>query len=59
MTVATGFELFSNPELKKFQTLSRIPTLEVDGQGLFESAAISAYLADQKSEKGLISASGT
>jgi glutathione S-transferase len=59
VTAATGAELFSNPELKKFHPLSRVPALDVDGQGLFESAAISTYLADQMPEKGLISASGT
>lgn len=43
-----------HPELKKFHPLGRLPTLDHDGKGLFESAAICTYLADRVPECGLI-----
>ena len=52
-------QIFQHPELEKFHPLRKIPALDVDGKGLFESAAICTYLADQAPEKGLISPSGT
>lgn len=52
-------DVFQHPELRKFHPLGRIPALDVNGIGLFESAAICTYLADQKPEKGLVAASGT
>ena len=52
-------QIFQHPELEKFHPLHKIPALDVDGKGLFESAAICTYLADQAPEKGLISPSGT
>lgn len=51
--------VFKHPELKNFHPLGRLPVLDVDGKGLFESAAICTYLADLHPEKGLISPSGT
>ncbi len=51
--------VFKHPELKNYHPLGRIPALDVDGKGLFESAAICTYLADLHPEKGLISRSGT
>ena len=48
-----------HPEIKIFHPLGRLPALDMDGKGLFESAAICTYLADQHPEKGLISPSGT
>ncbi len=50
--------VFEHPELVRFHPLKRIPALDIDGQGLFESAAICTYLADAKPEKGLIHPSG-
>jgi len=51
-------DVFKHPELKNFHPLGRIPVLDVDGKGLFESAAICTYLADLHPDKGLISPSG-
>lgn len=47
------------PELKDIHPLSRVPAMDADGEGLFESAAICTYLADKAPEKGLVAASGT
>ncbi len=47
-------DVFQHPELRHFHPLGRVPALDVDGQGLFESAAICNYLADQAPERGLI-----
>ncbi len=44
----------AHPDLRQFHPLGRIPVLDVDGKGLFESAAITTFLADQKPEKNLI-----
>ena len=51
--------VFQHPELRNFHPLGRLPVIDVDGKGLFESAAICTYLADQYPEKGLIAPSGT
>lgn len=54
-----GQKILQHPELKRFHPLSKVPALDVDGQGLFESAAICTYLADQAPEKGFVAPSGT
>lgn len=51
--------VFNHPELKGFHPLGRLPVLEVNGKGLFESAAVCTYLADKFPEKRLIAPSGT
>jgi glutathione S-transferase len=51
--------VFQHPELKNFHPLGRLPVIDVEGKGLFESAAICTYLADQHPNKGLISPSGS
>jgi glutathione S-transferase len=51
--------VFKHPELKKHHPLGRLPVMDIDGRGLFESAAICTYLADLKPDKGLISPSGS
>ena len=51
--------VFKHPELKKYHPLGRTPAMEVDGKGLFESAAMCTYLADLHPDKELISPSGT
>ncbi len=51
--------VFAHSELKDYHPLGRIPALDVDGKGLFESAAICTYLADQHPGKELIAPSGT
>lgn len=52
-------DVFKHPELKKYHPLGRLPAMDIDGKGLFESAAICTYLADLNKDKGLISPSGT
>ncbi len=49
--------VFEHEELERFHPLRRIPALDVDGQALFESAAICNYLADSK--RLLIAPSGS
>lgn len=49
----TGREVFGSAELRKVHPLGKLPALEADGRPLFESAAISTWLADQRPEKGL------
>lgn len=51
--------VLQHPELKNFHPLGRIPAMDIDGKGLFESAAMCTYLADINPDKGLISPSGT
>lgn len=51
--------VFQHPQLKEYHPLGRIPALDVDGRGLFESAAICNYLADSRPEQGLSHPSGT
>lgn len=55
----TGRHLFGSAELKKVHPLGKFPALEADGEPLFESAAISTWLADQKPEKGLMHKPGS
>lgn len=50
---AAGRELIGSAELRKVHPLGKLPALEADGRPLFESAAISTWLADQKPEAGL------
>ena len=52
-------ELASPDELRQFHPLAKVPAAVIDGQTLYESAAICTYLADLVPEKGLIAASGT
>ena len=51
--------VFQHEELKNFHPLGRIPALDVNGSGLFESAAICTYLADKHRDKELVAPSGT
>ncbi len=51
--------LFGSEELRKIHPLGKLPAAEIDGQPLFESAAISTHIADLAPEAGLISPSGT
>ena len=51
--------VFKHPDLRRLHPLGRLPVLDVDGHGLFESAAICTYLADTHSDKGLAHPSGT
>lgn len=52
-------EFFQLPALRGIHPMGKVPAVAIDGKGLFESAAICTYLADQSPEKGLSAASGT
>ena len=54
-----GVELLHSDELKKVNPMGKVPAVVIDGEPLFEAAAICTYLADLVPEKGLISPSGT
>jgi len=54
-----GIELLHSDELKKVNPMGKVPAVVIDGEPLFEAAAICTYLADLVPEKGLISLSGT
>lgn len=58
-SVAGGRELFANEELAKIHPLKKVPAVLIDGQPLFESAAIATAVADLAPEKNLIAKSGT
>ena len=46
-------------ELKKVNPMGKVPAVIIDGEPLFEAAAICTYLADLVPEKELIATSGT
>jgi len=54
-----GREYLHSQELNSVSPMGKVPAVVIDGQPLFESAAICTYLADLKPEQGLIAASGT
>jgi glutathione S-transferase len=54
-----GRHLLHSEELKTVSPLGKVPAVLINGEPLFESAAICTYLADLVPEKGLIAASGT
>lgn len=54
-----GIDYLHSEELKKVSPLGKVPAILINGEALFESAAICTYLADLVPEKGLIAASGT
>jgi glutathione S-transferase len=54
-----GMEILHTEELKKVNPMGKVPAVLINGEPLFESAAICTYLADLVPEKGLISPSGT
>jgi glutathione S-transferase len=58
-TSAGGRESFGSPEYKKIHPLGKLPAIEIDGRIMFESAAISTWLADAVPEKGLIAKPGS
>ena len=51
--------LIRSDKLKKLQPLGKLPVAVIDGRPLFESAAISTYIADQAPSGELIAAPGT
>jgi len=52
-------EAQKNPEYLKLNPTGRIPTLVIDGEPIYESAAICLFLCEQHPEKNLIPAAGT
>ncbi len=54
-----GPGIIGTDELRKVHPLAKLPAVLIDGRPLFESAAISTYLADCVPEKRLIAPSGT
>lgn len=54
-----GLEILHSDELNKVSPLGKVPAVLINGEPLFEAAAICTYLADLVPEKGLIAASGT
>jgi glutathione S-transferase len=55
----SGIEILHSEELKQVNPMGKVPAVVVNGEPLFEAAAICTYLADLVPEKGLIAASGT
>ena len=55
----SGRELIGSERLRAVHPLAKLPAMTDDGRPLFESAAISIWLADSHPEKGLIAAAGT
>ena len=51
--------ILHSEELKKVNPMGKVPAMVINGEPLFEAAAICTYLADLVPEKGLIAPSGT
>ena len=51
--------ILGSDELKRLHPLGKLPAAVIDGKPLFESAAISAAIADLVPERGLIGAPGS
>lgn len=54
-----GLELLHSDVLKEVNPMGKVPAVLINGEPLFESAAICTYLADLVPEKGLVAPSGT
>jgi len=54
-----GLEILHSEELNKVNPMGKVPAVVIDGEPLFEAAAICTYLADLVPEKELIAPSGT
>jgi glutathione S-transferase len=54
-----GLEVLHSEELKQVNPLGKVPAVVINGEPLFEAAAICTHLADLAPEKGLIAPSGT
>lgn len=52
-------KLIHSTRLRTMQPLGKLPALEVDGETLFESAAICTYIADLAPEAGLVAPPGS
>jgi len=58
-SVGNAVEIIGSPELRAIHPLGKLPAAFIDGQPLFESAAISTAIADLVPEKNLIAKPGT
>ena len=54
-----GIDILHGEELNKVNPMGKVPAVLIDGEPLFEAAAICTYLADLTPEKELIYPSGT
>ena len=54
-----GVEILHSEALKKVNPMGKVPAVVINGEPLFEAAAICTYLADLVPEKGLVFPSGT
>ena len=54
-----GVEILHSEQLRKVNPMGKVPAVLIDGEPLFEAAAICTYLADLVPERGLIAPSGT
>jgi glutathione S-transferase len=54
-----GMEILHSDELKKVNPMGKVPAVVIDGEPLFEAAAICTYLADLVPGKELVALSGT
>lgn len=55
----SGLEVLHSEELNAINPMGKVPAVIINGEPLFEAAAICTYLADLVPEKGLIAPSGT
>lgn len=58
-SVENGIDIFKSDELRDIHPLSKVPAVLIDGQPLFESAAIVTAIADFVPEKSLIAKAGS
>ena len=58
-SIDRGISMFGSPELKRVHPLGKLPAAVIDGQPLFESAAIVTAIADLASDKELIARPGS
>ena len=54
-----GVDILHSEQLKQVNPMGKVPAVMIDGEPLFEAAAICTYLADLNPEKKLIAPSGT
>ncbi len=54
-----GRDILHSDELRKVNPMGKVPAVVIDGEPLFEAAAICSHLADLVPEKELIAPSGT
>ena len=57
--VIGGLEILHSEALKKVNPMGKVPAMLINGEPLFEAAAICTYLADLVPEKGLVAPSGS